>query len=165
MGRLGLSPTPARGLRPADLDALLVLETASFPLTDRFPRRNWRHVLASRSTLVLGIPDPEAGLLGAICWLLRSGSRVARMYSLAVHPAARGRGLGKALVAASLRRLPRRCTVLGLEVRPDNAGAVGLYRALGFRPVAGLADYYGPGEDGMRMQATRTAVAASLRPA
>jgi ribosomal protein S18 acetylase RimI-like enzyme len=153
-----------RRLLRADLDALVDLETASFPPSDRFPRRNWRHVLGSRATLVLGVPDPEAGLQAAICWLLRSSSRVARMYSLAVHPTARGRGLGKLLVAASVQRLPRRCGILGLEVRPDNASAVGLYRALGFRPVAGLADYYGAGEDGMRMQASREAVAATLSP-
>lgn len=165
MGRLDLALTPAvRALRPADIDAILALEAASFPPSDRFPRRNWRHVLDSSTTLNLGIPDPAGGLHGAICWLLRSGSRVARMYSLAVHPDTRGRGLGKQLIAASVARLPRRCDLLGLEVRPANASAVGLYRALGFRPVAGLADYYGPGEDGMRMRAARAAVAAALRP-
>lgn len=165
MGRLDLSPTTGvRSLRTADLESLLALENASFSANDRFPRRNWRHVLASRSTLVLGIPAPAGGLHGAICWLLRRGTSVARMYSLAVHPDARGRGLGKLLVDASLDRLPRRCTLLGLEVRPENTSAVGLYRALGFRPVAGLADYYGDGEDGMRMQAARATVATTLRP-
>lgn len=155
-------PAPiVRRTTVGDLDALVALEGVSFALSDRFPRRNWARVLGSRSTLCLGV-DGGDGLDAAICWLLRRTSAVARMYSLAVHPRARGRGLAKALVATSLVHLPRRCTVLSLEVRPENTGAVALYRALGFRPSAGLAGYYGDGEDGMRMRAPRADVAATL---
>lgn len=153
--------SPVRRMRPADVDALVELEGACFAPSDRFPRRNWAHVLGSNSTLCLGI-DGDQGLDAAICWLLRSTSSVARMYSLAVHPRTRGRGLSKVLVARSLELLPRRCAILSLEVRPENESAVGLYRRLGFRPVAGLADYYGQGQDGMRMRAPRAGVATAL---
>lgn len=85
------------------------------------------------------------------------------MYSLAVHPRARGRGLARALVAASLRRLPAGISRLGLEVRADNAAAVGLYCALGFIETARLPAYYGRGRHGLRMRAARASVAAGLR--
>lgn len=55
-----------------------------------------------------------------------------------VVPAARGHGLGRALLAAALhwafvqRRLPRVC----LTVRQDRAPALGLYQSAGFREVA-----------------------------
>ena len=84
------------------------------------------------------------------------------MYSLAVHPEARGRGLARELVRVSLRRLPRRIDTLGLEVRADNAAAVGLYCALGFMETARLPAYYGPGRDGLRLRATLASVAQSL---
>lgn len=140
---------------------MIELEAECFAPSDRFPRRNWQHVLGSRSTLCLAVPGPGR-LDAAICWLLRKGCRVARMYSLAVHPDARGRGLAKSLVADSLARLPRRCTTLSLEVRPENAGAVGLYRAIGFLPSEGLAGYYGDGQDGMRMRVARSEAARIL---
>ncbi len=100
-------------------------------------------------------------VIGSVAWLLRDGSGLARMYSLAVHPDARGRGLARLLVAASLRRLPHQVNTLGLEVRADNGAAVGLYCALGFMETARLPDYYGPRRHGLRMRATRTTVAHS----
>ena len=84
------------------------------------------------------------------------------MYSLSVHPAARGRGLARLLIAASLQRLAKRIDTLGLEVRSDNGAAVGLYCSLGFVETARLPDYYGPGRSGLRMRATRKAVAQAL---
>ncbi len=80
------------------------------------------------------------------------------MYSLSVHPDARGRGLARAIVAASLRRLPASITSLSLEVRRDNQAAVGLYCALGFVETALLRQYYGRGRHGIRMRADRAAV-------
>jgi len=80
------------------------------------------------------------------------------MYSLSVHPEARGRGLARQLVDASLRRLPGRIETLGLEVRSDNTAAVGLYCALGFVETARLPGYYGRGRHGLRMRASRSAV-------
>jgi ribosomal protein S18 acetylase RimI-like enzyme len=151
-----------RAGRPADVDAILALEAAAFPAEDRFPRASWRRLLASASAMVLVQPGAD-GIDAGIAWLLRRGSSLARMYSLAVHPRARGRGLAKRLVAASLRRFPAGIDTLGLEVRSDNAAAVGLYCALGFIETARLPRYYGDGRDGIRMRAARGAVRQMLR--
>jgi ribosomal protein S18 acetylase RimI-like enzyme len=56
------------------------------------------------------------------------------VHDLAVLPAARGRGLGRALlVAAEDMARARGCAKLTLEVREDNARARGLYQERGFR--------------------------------
>jgi ribosomal protein S18 acetylase RimI-like enzyme len=56
------------------------------------------------------------------------------VHDLAVLPASRGRGIGRALlVAAEERARARGCAKLTLEVREDNARARGLYQERGFR--------------------------------
>jgi ribosomal protein S18 acetylase RimI-like enzyme len=56
------------------------------------------------------------------------------VHDLAVLPTFRGRGVGRALLAAAeARAVARGCAKLTLEVREDNARARGLYQAHGFR--------------------------------
>lgn len=56
------------------------------------------------------------------------------VHDLAVLPAFRGRGVGRALLAAvDERARARGCAKVTLEVREDNAPARGLYQAHGFR--------------------------------
>ena len=69
----------------------------------------------------------------------------AQILSIAVRPAGRGLGLGKALAAAGLEHL----RVVGarrvkLEVRPDNAPALRTYQGLGFQKVSSYDDNQGP---------------------
>lgn len=162
MGRLDLNAAAGhlRVAKAGDLDGILALEQAAFPPEDCFPRRSWRRLLVTPSALCLVVDERK--VIASIAWLLRSTSSLARMYSLAVHPDARGRGLGRLLVAESLRKLPRRIDTLGLEVRSDNGAAVGLYCAIGFIETARLPDYYGPGRSGLRMRASLTAVTQAL---
>ncbi len=55
------------------------------------------------------------------------------VYYLAVDPAARGRGIGRRMMAAAEDWL-RQCQVpkINLMIRSDNAPAIGFYRALGY---------------------------------
>lgn len=56
------------------------------------------------------------------------------VHDLAVLPASRGHGVGRALLlAAEERARGRGCSKLTLEVREDNARARGLYQKRGFR--------------------------------
>jgi ribosomal protein S18 acetylase RimI-like enzyme len=56
------------------------------------------------------------------------------VHDLAVLPASRGRGIGRALLAAAEERARARgCAKLTLEVREDNTRARGLYQERGFR--------------------------------
>ncbi len=108
-------------------------------------------MLAARDRVVIGSANA----------LLRRGSRILRLYTLAVDPTARGLGLAGQLVAALLTECPRRCTVFSLEVRADNP-ARALYDRWGLRVVADLPAYYRDGAAGVRMRADRAAVARIL---
>ena len=141
-------------IRPAtlaDLDALVALERRAFT-TDHLSRRQYRHHLASASACVLAAAD-ASGLLGKAVVLFRKGSDIARLYSIAVADAARGRGLGEALAYAVERAARTRgCARLRLEVRQDNAGAIRLYERMGYRRFGAYAGFYEDGADAWRYE-------------
>jgi ribosomal protein S18 acetylase RimI-like enzyme len=145
-------PEPAR---PEDLDALVELENEVFSV-DRVSRRAWRHLLGrahGRVLVVRGAGPDDPPLLGAAVILFRRGAGVARLYSLAVAPRARGRGVGRGLLDAALGLAAAAGGErLGLEVRADNRTALALYREAGFRPVRDLPGYYVDGGAGVRME-------------
>lgn len=82
-------------------------------------------------------PTPEGFIL------MRVAADEAEILTLAVCPAARRRGLARALLAAALAavraRRARRCF---LEVAEDNAAARALYAHAGFAAVARRPQYY-----------------------
>ena len=140
-----------RRATPADLDALLALERRAFT-TDHLSRRQYRHHIGSASARVLAAVD-ASGLLGKAVVFFRGGSDVARLYSIAVADAARGRGIGEALVRAVERAARAQgCKRLRLEVRQDNAGAIRLYERLGYRRFGAYAGFYEDGADAWRYE-------------
>jgi ribosomal protein S18 acetylase RimI-like enzyme len=147
-------PGAIRTSRPSDAAALMALEITCFPEDERFPLRTWRHLLgpaAAHGSAVTQVVPAGDGIGAAISTLYRQGSSVARIYSLAVDPAQRGRGLAKALIeAAAAAARKRGCTAQSLEVRSDNDAATGLYLKFGFVPVETLRHYYARGRHGTR---------------
>ena len=152
---------------PGDAAALAALDQRAFPPADRFSLRVWRHLLGAarrnRSALTVIAHGADGNVLGAAALLLRRGSRVARLYTVAVDPAARGLGLGRRLIAEALMRAPQRCNVVSLEVRAANAPARALYERLGLRVVGSLPAYYGDGAVGVRYRGNRAATLAAAR--
>jgi ribosomal-protein-alanine N-acetyltransferase len=132
-----------------DLQALLELEHASFEVP-------WSAgTLAAELERKVGseawgirLDDGSLGAAG----LIRLEVDVLAILSVAVHPRARGRGWGKALVHHVLNR-GRDAGALraDLEVRAGNREAIGLYTGLGFAPVGLRRRYYQDGEDALLM--------------
>ncbi|OGR16822.1 MAG: ribosomal-protein-alanine N-acetyltransferase [Deltaproteobacteria bacterium RIFOXYD2_FULL_66_9] len=69
--------------------------------------------------------------------------------NIAVHPARRGQGIGRALLAECIRRAARAgASLIFLEVRAGNEAAQRLYRSMGFGFRAIRKGYYtDTGED------------------
>ena len=81
------------------------------------------------------VAESETGWVGmAMSRLERSDPSRAGLYGLWVEPAARGGGVGRALTEAVVGwAQSRKAGTLSLWVVVSNAGAIGLYRRLGFR--------------------------------
>lgn len=149
-GRSGKGKSPAIRLgQAADLPGLLHLEQLCFQ-TDRLSPASYRKAIKSpRAWLgVIGRPleITAAGLL-----FFRADSDAARIYSIAVHPVARGQGLG----ARMLRRMERVAAEHGarsirLEVSVRNKAALALYRQFGYEETGRSPGYYGDGSDALR---------------
>ena len=145
------SPPTVRRATPRDLDAIDRIEQRSFA-QDRFPRRNLRRVLASRASLFL-IAEADGAPAGYLMLLFRRGAAVARLYSIAVDPGFRGRGIAERLInAAEAAASGQGANRLRLELRPSNIAAQRLYERAGFALLERRPGYYDDGEDAIRME-------------
>lgn len=134
-----------------DLDALVALEEATFE-TDRMSRRSFRRMV-TKANAVLLVHCTAGSLDGYALVLFHAGSPLARLYSLAVDPTTRGRGIGRALLDAVERAaLDRECIEMRLELRRDNIAAARLYAAHGYRQFEVQADYYEDHMDAIRLE-------------
>ncbi len=124
-----------------DLDAIVKLENRCFT-EDRLSRRSFRRFLEMpRDRLIVAESDGE--LVGYCLVLMSAATRLARIYSIAVSPSARGQGVGETLVReAEKEAVDADRIIMRLEVREDNAGAINLYKRLGYRQFGTYRDYY-----------------------
>lgn len=136
----------------SDLPALNELETLCFPPHRRDGPASLRRSLASPRQSVWVVPGPTAERLAAAAVYFYYPKSL-RVYSVSVHPESRRGGLGDLLLAKAFALARRRgVTRLRLEADRNNAALVSWYERRGFSIVATLADYYGPGEDAVRME-------------
>ena len=134
-----------------DIAALVALENRCFD-HDRLSRRNF-HWMITRANARLTLAEEDGRLLGYALVLFHQGTSLARLYSIASDPQARGRGLGQRLLeAAEQAALENDCAFLRLEVRPDNGAAIALYERNGYLPFARLSDYYEDHTEALRYE-------------
>jgi ribosomal-protein-alanine N-acetyltransferase len=107
-------------------------------------------------------PRPEEPIAGYVCWWKVADE--VHILNLAVHPNSRRMGLGRALVERVVcDATASNAGMIGLEVRPGNEAALGLYGALGFEVAGRRVNYYGTGEDAIIMDRTLGATALDNR--
>src|SRR4051812_33884365 len=139
-------PVRIRTAHPADLDALVELENRSF-VTDRVSRAQYRRHIDSETGIVL-VAEAAGRFAGSALVFLRKGSARARLYSIAIADDCRGLGVGAALLrAAENATRDSGRAVLYLEVRDDNAAAIGLYESRGYMRGVTLRGFYEDGAD------------------
>lgn len=148
--KTSLHSTYVRTARFEDLADLLALESM-FP-GDRLSARQFRRHLNSPRARVR-VVEYAGAVAGYALILMRRGSAIARLYSIAVDPQWRGAGLGAALLDDALQAARGAgCLVLRLEVREDNTAAIGLYQRHGFETFGRIESYYEDACAALRMQ-------------
>jgi ribosomal protein S18 acetylase RimI-like enzyme len=121
-----------RPFHEADEDAVVALWASVFayPAHHNDPATVIRHKLAVQRELFFVAVEGDA-LLGTVMGGY-DGHR-GWIYSLAVHPEARRRGVGTALMRHVEGELARRgCPKINLQVLASNADVVAFYRTLGY---------------------------------
>jgi ribosomal-protein-alanine N-acetyltransferase len=142
-----------RPLRWWDVDRVVPLERELFGDTAWSAESFWSELAHPQSRHYLVVeqhgpdaPDrPDRELLG-YAGLMTSGTE-SDVQTVAVAPAARGRGIGAQLLRALVAEAARRgATSVLLEVRADNAAAIALYLRHGFERISVRRRYYQPGD-------------------
>ena len=153
---MSANPSPAKAVQlrqatPEDARQLFSIEVASFS-SDRLNLRRLKHwIKAENRVMTVAVVDGDVVAYGLA--LLHRGTRLARLYSIAVLPSARGLGISKLLLndlenqAADHGRLFMR-----LEVAKDNAAALALYKNHGYKVFGTYKEYYEDRSDALRMQ-------------
>jgi len=137
--------TPRCGLRlmnEDDLDSVVKIELASYPFP--WTRGIFRDCLHVGYTCRVYEIDNEI-LAYAV---MSIGAGEAHILTLVVREDYRNGGLGNMFMQYMLNIAKKhRVTIMLLEVRPSNSGAILLYRKLGFNEVGVRPNYY-PAENG-----------------
>ena len=147
------APLIIDALTPADLPRCAELEAQIFAGDSPWPLAGFVAELRADHNRYFALreqPDgPVVGYAG-LSVLGPAGAHECEVHTIAVDPALRGRGGGRALltamldVADGLEVAEHQVTPVFLEVRTDNVPAIALYQAAGFG-IAGLRrNYYQP---------------------
>ena len=146
--------TTVRKFRLGDLPRVLQVERASFGPDAYSASTFMAHVFRDRRGLFVAEGE-SAHIVGYVLvrvglgWI---GAKRGGVTSIAVHPAHRRRGVGRALLAGALEYLrEHKVEDADLEVNVTNRAAQSLYESFGFRRSRLLPDYYGENRDGIKM--------------
>jgi ribosomal-protein-alanine N-acetyltransferase len=143
-----------RSFRLRDLPSLLRIERAAFGAEAFSATAFLGHLLRDRRSIFVA-EDQQGNVVGyaavrmSLGWL---GPRRGGITSIAVAPAQRRQGVGRALLTRALGYLREQQVVeADLEVSVSNQAAQSLYQSLGFRRTRLLPSYYGLERDGLKM--------------
>jgi ribosomal-protein-alanine N-acetyltransferase len=143
-----IPPHTVRRLRLADLERIMEIEYASFG-DEAYDRKLFAEFHRKCGELFL-VVERDRKVRGYMITCIRAEQ--AELVSVAVDPAARGRGAASALMESTLRRLRRRGAArIGLVVKATNDKARAFYERYGFLKVRKAPRYYEDGADGWRM--------------
>ena len=143
-------------MRPDDLEEVMVIERAAFKhpwSTELFRRElehDWSTILLAVEPLSNAAKSEERILAFLIYWLVHDEVHI---LNVAVAPEQRRKGIARMLMAETERRAHLAdASLMTLEVRRSNQGALDLYKEFDYRAVGVRPNYYvDEGEDAIVM--------------
>lgn len=153
-----LQPIEIHDVTSTDLSQLVMLEKSCFA-TDRLSKRSFSHWIKSSHRVFL-VAKSQAKVVAYGLVIMRKGTRLARLYSIAVDQDFAGKGIGRQLLLAlENKTVAAGKLFLRLEVEKTNQRAINLYQSMGYKIFGDYEHYYENNGDAFRMQkAIRQAV-------
>jgi len=140
-----------RAAHLGDLDAVETIEWSVFD-SDQLSRASLRRYMSVPSAAMI-VAQEGADITGYALVGFRKGSKIGRLYSIAVDRTRAGRGVGRALLEASEAAAKSRdCTSFALEVRADNPRAIALYEKNDYAMLGREDEWYEDGSAALRFE-------------
>uniref|UniRef100_UPI003216E6EF GNAT family N-acetyltransferase n=1 Tax=uncultured Draconibacterium sp. TaxID=1573823 RepID=UPI003216E6EF len=141
-----------RKSQPGDFHFLEKLEKNSFPNFQQSSYKSIQRSLKSKFQEVLIIESKQGRRVSIGALVLFKYKQALRIYSIAVLPEYRNKGIGIVLLnhvknMASEKEYGK----ILIEVHVKNSSLIEWYKTNGFRPVRIIKDYYASGEDALKM--------------
>lgn len=145
-----------RCAQKADIHALLSVENTCFT-TDKLSKRSFQHFIKTGShdlwVIEQNTPDQPAEIIGYALVLYRTGTNLARLYSIALLPNQQGKGYAQQLLNHVQQQVSQKyCVYMRLEVNIANQAALKLYQKNGYKVISQIEDYYEDGSAALRME-------------
>lgn len=126
-------------MEPEHLDAVMAIENVSFLTPWKREAFLFEILLNETADYVVALHRGQVVGYGGM-WLVLDEAHIT---NIAVHPAFRGRGIGRRILRELIKRAALRgATKMTLEVRPSNLIARKLYQDLGFKEKGVRKRYY-----------------------
>jgi ribosomal protein S18 acetylase RimI-like enzyme len=134
-----------------DLNALQEIEQSCFQV-DRLSLRRFKHWIRVDHGILMICQENDDVVGYGLVWC-HKGTRLARVYSLAVLAQHRGKGIAEGLLTQLEATAAKRGHIsMRLEVSKNNTAAIKLYERLEYKIFDEYSDYYEDHSDALRMQ-------------
>ena len=135
----------------ADIESILQIENLSFE-SDMFSRNQFIYLI-TRSKGAFFVAKLNDIIVGYISSLSNVRTKIVRIYSIAVHPDARGKSVAQSLIDKTIEyTLQNHFSAIALEVKTTNTKAINLYKKNGFDVLYIKNGYYADGGDAYYMK-------------
>mgnify|MGYP000172679192 FL=1 len=134
-----------------DLPVFVSLDKELFPYSP-WSASQYREEFSSPTRYFVVAIDEQQSIVG-YAGVFAPGEAEADILTVGVVPEQRGKGIAKALMGLITDWAKvQGSTAMMLEVKVDNAEAIGLYESLGYSKLNIRKDYFGPGLDAQVMR-------------
>lgn len=135
----------------SDIDSILEIETVCFG-ADSFSRRQFLYLITQAKGIFYVVTD-KGKVIAYSSLISNARTHNLRIYSIAVHPEAKGRKLGQLLMEKAIGfARSYQLKKITLEVNVTNETAIGLYLKNGFEATRIIYNYYADGSNAYSMQ-------------